>query len=274
MNNMQSEVVDAAVPVAADAWTAVGTFVVPAGVERIRKVLVSVAPDFGATADIRFAPVFRLLGSGLLEQSPHEYVGPCGNATLATSGSGAVEPNNIEYDVDIPVQTGGTIDAQINTLDEIITAGTARVGLVYDVGAPETPNSQSQYVDAALTTVADVWAAVGTLTVPRMAEGASPTKIIKVVMAMATDQAALALLRCSGHFRLSGSGLNEGGTHEFLGPASGSTAATPGVVVYDRQTVSLDIEIPVNAGGQILVEQFLDTETPTAGTAICGLMYN
>ena len=271
---MQAEVVDAAVPAAADAWTAVGTFTVPAGGERVIRVLVSVAPDFGATADIRYAPVFRLLGSGLLEQSPHEYIGPCGNATLATSGSGAVEPNNIEYEVDIPVQTGGTIDAQINTLDEVITAGTARVAFIYDVGSPEVPNCQSQYVDAALTTTADVWAAVGTITVPRMAEGASPSKIVEVIMAMATDQAALALLRCSGHFRLSGSGLNEGGTHEFLGPASGSTAATPGAIVYDRQVVRQKIEIPVNAGGQILVEQLLDTETPTAGTAIVGLRYN
>ncbi len=270
---MQSEVVDAAVPGAADAWTAVGTITVPAGVTRLRKILASIAPDFGATGTVRYAPVFRLQGSGLQEQNPHEYIGPCGNVTLATSGAGAVEPNNLEYEVDIPVATGGTIDIQVNTLDEAVTAGTVRAQLVFDTGTVGQANSQSQYVDAALTTVADTWANVGTLTVPRMEVGNSPSRIKEIIMATATDQAGLALLRCSSHFRLTGSGLAEGGSHEFLGPASGTMATTPGVLAYDKQVVRQKIEMPVNPGGQILVEQLLDTETPTAGTAIFGVMY-
>lgn len=269
----QSETGIVAVPSSADAWTDVNTFTVPAGVKRLKKVIVSIAPDFGNSGTVRFAPVFRLQGSGLLEQSPHEYIGPCGDATLATSGSGAVEPNNIEYDVDIPVQTGGTITAQVNTLDEAVTAGTVRVQLIYDDQAPGGKNSQSQYTDAAMTTTADAWATVGTITVPRMAEGKNPTKIKEVILAVATDQAALALLRTSARFRLSGSGIGEGGSHEFLGPANGSIAATPGVIVYDRQVVRHKVDIPVNPGGQILAEQLLDVETPTAGTAIVGLVY-
>lgn len=270
---MQSEVVDAAVPGAADAWTAVGSITVPAGIERLVKVLVSIAPDFGATGEIRYAPVFRMLGSGLLEQSPHELIGPCGNVSLGTIGSGNVEPNNLEYEVDIPVQTGGVIDIQVNTLDEAVTAGTVRAQLVFDTGTPEQPNSQSQYIDAALTTTPDVWAAVGTITVPRMAEGVSPSKVKEVVVAMATDQAAIALLRCSGHIRLTGAGIAEGGTHELLGPASGTMCTTDGVLNYDNQVVRHKIDIPVNPGGQILVEQLLDTETPTAGTVAVGLVY-
>lgn len=270
---MQSETAVVAVPSAADAWTNINTFTVPAGVSRLVMVVVSIAPDFGASGTVRYAPVFRLIGSGLLEQSPHEYVGPTGDATLATSGSGSVEPNNMEYEVDIAVATGGTITAQVNTLDEAVTAGTVRVALVYDTGNPTAKNSMSQYVDAAMTTTADTWATVGTITVPQSSSGNNPSKIKKIAMAIATDQAALALLRTSARFRISGSGLAEGGSHEFLGPANGSIAATPGVITYDKQTVVIDRSIPVNPGGNILVEHILDVETPTAGTAIFGVLY-
>lgn len=270
---MQSECGVVAVPGAADTWTDIDDFTVPAGVKRLTAIIVSLAPDFGATGNVRFAPVFRLEGSGLLEQSPHEYVGNFGNVTLGTIGCGCVEPNNRRYDVDIPVQTGGIITAQVNTLDEAVTAGTVRTQLIYDNEEVVQANSQSQYVDAALTAVAGAWAAVGSIIVPRMAEGKSPTKITKVIVGMATDQAAIALLRCSGRIRMSGAGIGEGGSHEILGPASGTIATTDGVYGYDRQTVECDIEIPVNAGGEIEIEQFLDVETPTAGSVAVGLMY-
>lgn len=270
---MQSECGVVAVPGAADTWTDIEDFTVPAGVKRLTGFIVSVAPDFGAAVNVRYAPVFRLEGSGLLEQSPHEYVGNFGNMSHGTIGAACVEPNNRRYDVDIPVQTGGVITAQVNTLDEAITAGTVRVQVLYDNETVKQANSQSQYIDAALTVVAGAWAAVGSIIVPRMAEGKSPTKIKKVVIGMATDQAAIALLRCSGRIRLTGAGIAEGGSHEILGPASGTVATTDGVLAYDHQTVECEIEIPINAGGEIEVEQYLDTETPTAGTVAVGLMY-
>lgn len=271
---MQSEVRTAAVPTAANTWTAVGTFTVPAGVNRLIRVLVSIAPDTGATVSINIAPVFRLTGSGLLEQNPHEYVGPCGAVVGATSGGGTLQMNNVEYGVDIPVATGGTIDAQCNSLDEFMAAGTARVQLIYDTGAVVQANSMSQYVDAAISAAAGAWTTVGTITVPMLEAGTSPKKIKEIMMAATYDNAAAALERTSSRFRVTGSGIAEGGSHEFLGPASGNVGYAAGVEAYDRAMVRQKIVIPINAGGQILVEQYLDAEFPAGGgTAIFGVMY-
>ncbi len=270
---MQSETGIVAVPIAADAWTDVNEFVVPAGVKSLIRFIGSLAPDMGAAGAVRIAPVFRLQGSGLGEQSPHEFVGPCGNAVMGGTGAGTLQLNHEEYELDIPVTVGGTIMVQVNTLDEAVTAGTVRTQLVYSDASSKAKNSQAQYIDHAMAAAADVWAEVGTITVPVMATGKNPTRIKEVIAAFATDQAALALLRCSARFRLTGSGLAEGGAHEFLGPASGTIVFTEGVLTYDRQVVRHKTEIPVNPGGQILVEQLLDVETPTDGTAILGLLY-
>jgi hypothetical protein len=270
---MQSETGVVAVPASADTWTTVNTFTVPAGVTRLVKVSVSVAPDMGATGTVRVNTVFRLIGSGLLEQSPHEYIGPAGDVVLGTSGAGVLEENNIDYDCDIPVQTGGTIQAQVITPQEAITAGTVRVQLTYDVGTPQAKNSQSQYANAAATTTADAWATVGTLTVPRMAAGNSPDHIEAVTISFAPDQAAGALLRTSCRIRLTGSGIAEGGAHEILGPANGTMFATPGVLAYSRCVTQFKVNIPVNAGGNILIEHILDSETPTAGSINVALDY-
>lgn len=269
----QSKTIVGAVPAAADVWTDVGTITVPANVSRLKRALFSLAPDFGATGTVRAAPIIRLLGSGLLEQSPHEYIAPACNAVLGVSGAGVFELNNMEYMLDIAVATGGTITVQVLTADEAITAGTIRAMLEFDEQSPESGNHQAQTINAAMTTTPDVWAAVDTVTIPRSAEGTSPTRIKKITIAGVTDQAALALLRCSQRIRFSGSGLGEGGDHEFLGVASGTMAATPGVLAYSNQIVSYDVDIPVNAGGQIEVEQIQDVETPTAGTVIIGFEY-
>ncbi|MCW4049026.1 MAG: hypothetical protein NWE89_04740 [Candidatus Bathyarchaeota archaeon] len=265
-----------AVPAAADAWVAVEEFTVPAGVKRIDKVKFSLACDFGAAmTSIRVAPVFRLQGSGLLEQSPHEYLGNFGGLTGVVIGAGTVQDDVIEYDVDIPVQTGGTIEAQVNTLDEAITAGTVRCELEFDEETPTLKNSMSQYGDAALGVVADVWAEVDTITVPRTAEGKSPTRIRELAIGVAPDQGAAAVsLRVGVRVRLSGSGIGRSGALEFLASAAGNEMLTDGILVYSNMTKLHKVNIPVNAGGQILIEQIVDVETPTAGTIAVGLLYD
>jgi len=271
---MQAHTTQVAVPAAADSWTDMTAIVVPAGVTRLVKVCVALAVDEADPAGVRFAPLVRLIGSGLMEQSPHVYVGPCGNiAAKTTSGACSAELNPVCYDVDIAVAVGGTIQAQTMTPDEAITAGTISCGLIFDTGTVKQANSMSDWVDAAMATTAGGWYTVGTLTVPQMEKGKAPTKIRMIVMAIATDQATIALLRCASRFRLSGSGLAEGGLHEFLGPHSGTGCNTAGILGYDRQTVPLEVEMTVNAGGTILVEHYLTTETPTAGTAIFGVLY-
>ena len=71
-----AEQVNVAVPAAADTWTDVGTFTVPAGVKRLKKLRFGLAPDWAVTAvSVRAAPVFRLIGSGTLEQGDHQYLG-------------------------------------------------------------------------------------------------------------------------------------------------------------------------------------------------------
>jgi hypothetical protein len=270
---MLSEGVRAAVPAAADTWTAVGTFTVPANMKRLVQIKVGIAPDMGATGTVRIAPILKISGSGLGEQDPHELIAPFGDVVLGTSGAVTLQMNEQSYDVDIPVNPGATYDCLVNTLDEAVTAGTIRCMVVYDTTERTGKNSQSQYVDAAATTTADVWTTVGTITIPKLDDAHSPTKIIEVICAVAPDQAALALLRCSAWFRLSGAGLQESGKHEFTGPANGTLCTTPGALGYDNCVIRHKVDIPINAGGQILVEHMLDTETPTAGTVAVGLRY-
>lgn len=272
---MQSESAIGAVPGAADTWTDIGVFTVPAGVKRLKGVLGSVAPDPGAIATIHGAPVIRLVGSGLLEQSPHEYIlqGFTQAITAANSGSAPVEPEIFEYLTDIAVQTGGQITAQINMLDEIPAAMTSRVSLEYDDIAPSAGNQMSQYVDAAAPGAAGAWTAVGTITIPQLQEGKNPTKIREIVCGLVADVAGNALIRQSSRFRLSGSGLKEGGLHHFLGTGAGVMWTTPGAQKYDRPIVRHAVDLPVNAGGQINVEVIHDVEISEGGTVVCGVLY-
>lgn len=272
---MQSESAIGAVPGAADTWTDINVFTVPAGVQRLMKVLGSVAPDPGALAQIHGAPVIRLIGSGLLEQSPHEYVlqGFTQSITAANSGSGPVEPEIFEYDVDIAVQTGGQITVQINMLDEVPAAMTSRVALEYDNNAPKGVNQMAQYVDSAAPAAAGAWTNVGTITIPQLKEGKSPNRIKEIVCGLVADVAGNVLIRQSARFRLSGSGLQEGGLHHFVSTGAGIMWTTPGAQAYDRAIKRHKVDLPVNAGGQINVEVIHDVEISEGGTVVLGVLY-
>jgi hypothetical protein len=250
-------------------------FVVPAGVKRLKKVRFGLAVDPGTSASsVRQAPVFRLTGSGLLEQSPHEFLGPFGGQAMVTSGGVAMENMVVEYDVDIPVQTGGIITVSVDTLDEAITAGTVMANLFYDAEAPKAANCMSQYVDAAVAGAADAWASIGTLTVPQPAAGKAPTKIRAICIGVALDQGTSAIsLRTAPRVRLTGSGVGEGGAHEYIGPTATSNEVTAGAIFYSNMTAVIYVDVPVNAGGSIVVEQRFDSEIPTGGTIAVGLLY-
>lgn len=269
---------DAAVPTAADAWTSVGTDTVPVGVQRIKKIVIGLAPDWGLTAgSVRMAPIIRLQGSGLQEQNPHEFVGKFGGHAEVTTGGISMQDLMVEYDVDIPVQTGGIVEVDCNTLDEAVTAGSVIVNIIYDDQAPKTQNSMAQYVDAAVTGTADIWAALGTITIPRADEAKDPKKIKGLVIAVALDQGTSAVsLRTAPIVRLSGAGIKGSGKHEYYGKlhSQGEIGTTPSQgIVQDGGYYMHTVEIEVNAGGQIVVEQQFVTEVPTGGTIAVGLLY-
>lgn len=273
---MMSHTVTAVAPVAADTWTAVGTITVPAGAKSLKKVAFGISHDAGvAAALIHWAPVFRMIGSGLLEQSPHEYVGNGDDIALiaATAGQAIANSKPIQYDVDIPVAVGGTIDIQTNALDEI-PLGQVTAMLVFSPEPAAGKNSMSQYVDAAIPAAADAWTAVGTITIPQSKEGASPTKIKEIVCGFIPDIAATAVSeRVATRFRLTGSGLAEGGSHELIGSMAGCGNVVTGPGVYSDMLVRYKYDIPVNAGGQILVETIHETELCDGGTSVFGVLY-
>lgn len=273
---MQSMTVVAAAPTAADAWTAVGSITVPAGAKSIKKVKVGATSDAGtAAATTHFAPVIRLLGSGLEEQSPHEYIAPGSNIPLiaATAGYAIAESNFIEYDVDIPVSVGGVIDVQSIALDEVQT-GDVSVELDFSGEAAAGKNSMAQYVDAAIGAV-NTWVNVGTITIPQPKAGGEPKEIKEIICGIVPDVAATAVSEMVvSRFRISGAGIAEGGTHEYLGNQAGNGCVVTGPGVYQNCIVRHKLPIPVNAGGQILVEQRIETEVPDGGTAVFGVLYN
>lgn len=273
MKLTQSETAVGAVPGAADTWTDINDFVVPAGVKRLVRVKGGVAPDVGAGVLIHVAPVIRLLGSGLLEQSPHEYVMQGFDVAFATSGAVGIEPDMFEYDVDIPVQTGGQITVQINCINEIPAAMTSRIMLEYDAATSAGKNQMSQYVESDQPGAADVWAEVGTITIPQLEAGKTPERIREIVCGIVSDTDATMLVRNSNRFRFTGSGLKEGGLHEFLGSESGDMFTTPGAVAKVAPIVRHKTDLMVNAGGQILVECISDVEALVDGTAVCGVLY-
>jgi hypothetical protein len=271
-----SHTVTAIAPVAADSWTAVGTITVPAGAKSLKIVGINYAVDPGTAAVLlHSAPVVRLIGSGLVEQSPHSYVGPGVDAAsvAATAGYNTSQPKTKIYDVDIGVSVGGTIDVQVNSLDEVV-AGQCAVMLGFSPDAPKGLNSMSDYVDAPIPAAADAWTTVGTLTVPQAKEGASPKRIKKVICEFVPDVAATAVSeRASTRFRISGAGVAEPGLHEFLGPGLGGYSVVTGPGLYDQCDTTYDVDIPVNAGGTILVETIHDTELMDGGTSVFGVLY-
>lgn len=271
----QSEVGLVAVPAAADSFTSVNVFTVPAGVKRLKKLRLSCVPDLTlASVSVRVAPIFRLIGSGMLEQSPHQFVGMFGGVFGLTDGGYSSNEWTMEYEVEIPVTTGGNIDVQVNTLDEAITAGSVTANLFYDNIEPQASNSMADTVDAAGTTTATAFATVGTFTVPKSTAGNDPKRIKAVIIGIAVDQGIAAFsLRLSSRIRLSGSGLAEGGQHDIAGPSGDY-----GIVVIGGQfawlcTKKIMNDIPVNPGGPILVEHQFDVETPTASTVCVGILY-
>jgi len=270
---------DAAVPTAADAWTTVGSDTVPVGVTRIKKLMIGLAPDWGLTAgSVRMAPIIRLQGSGLQEQNPHEYVGKFGGHAEVTTGGISMQDLEVVYDVDIPVQSGGVVEVDCNTLDEAVTAGSVIVNIIYDDKAPVQTNSMSQYADAAVATAADAWAALGTITIPRADEGKDPKRIRGIVIAVALDQGTSAVsLRTVPMIRISGAGIKGSGKHEYFGKlhSQGEIGTTPSQGIVQDGGYKMHItDIEVNAGGQIVIEQQFVTEVPTGGTIAVGILYD
>lgn len=273
---MMSHTATAVAPTAADAWTAVGTITVPAGAQSLKGVGFGYTHDAGtAAAAVHSAPVFRLLGSGLLEQSPHEFVGNGDDIALiaATAGYAIANDKPIMYGVDIPVAVGGTIDVQCNSLDEVAT-GQVTAMLLFSSEPAGGKNSMSQYVDAAIPSAADAWSTVGTITVPQAKEGAQPGRIKEIVCAFIPDVAATAVSeRVATRFRMTGSGLAEGGNHEYIGSCAGNGCVVTGPGIYDDMLVRYKVDVPVNPGGQILVETIHETELADGGTSVFGVLY-
>ena len=183
----------------------------------------------------------------------------------------------MEYEVDIPVQTGGTYTADVNTLDEAVTAGSVMINVLYDDKVAVAKNSMSQFVDAAGTTTADAFAALGTFTIPKLDPAKDPTKIVEVVIGVALDQGTSAIsLRTAPIIRLTQSGIKGSGLHDYVGPlaTSAHNGTTPSQgVAQDNGTIRIETDIDINAGGQIVAEQQFRVETPTASTVAVGLVY-
>jgi hypothetical protein len=273
---MQSESVYAAAPAAANTWTLVGNITVPAGAATLRKVKIGTAPDPGvAAATLHLAPVYRLTGSGIAEQSPHIFVAQGADCVLvaATTSLVAAQPAVMIYDVDIPVQTGGIITVEEMSIAEAVP-GSNRCELVFDSAAPSGKNGMCDYVSHVMVTAADSWQTVGTLTVPQVGSGKSPTRIKRVDCGFVNDNlGAVTSLRTSSRFRLTGSGINEGGLHHFLGNQNSGSNVVTGSGMYDSMIVTHLCDIPVNPGGNILVETILDTELTDGGDSIFGVQY-
>lgn len=273
----QSESAVAAVPGAADSWTSLNAFTVPAGVRRLKRVKVGQAPDPGALAQMHVTPLVRLTGSGLLEQNPHIFAAQAIDLSIVAGGSGGgvVEPEVWAYEVDIPVATGGVIQVDFICLSEVPAAMTMRCELDYDAVDPTATNQMSDAVSTStLPGAADAWATVGTLTVPQVLPEKSPKRIREIVCGLNPDEAGNTLIRGSTRFRLSGAGIAEGGLHHLLGSQKGVMWTTPGAQAVGRALVRhKDVDIPVNPGGQILVEMITDVELPAAGTYVFAVLY-
>lgn len=272
---MQSDSVQAATG-AANVWIATGNIVVPAGVVSLKQVVVGVAPDPGfAAATIHLVPVFRLLGSGLLEQNPHQYVAQgVDKATIAAGLVGIYpEPALQTFDVDIPVQTGGVIEVQHMNIAEAFP-GIARCELVFSAEAAAAGNNMSDYVTAVAPAAAAAWIAVGNLTVPTLGAGASPKRIKRIDCGLVPDGVAAigTSIMVSSRFRMTGSGIAEGGNHHYLGNQNVQACVVAGEGYSDRCIVTHMVDVPVNAGGIILIEQINDGDIQP-GDSVFGVQY-
>jgi len=272
---MQSETVTAASG-AANVWTAVGIIVVPAGVASMKKVKVGFAPDPGVAAvTIHTAPVFRLTGSGILEQNPHMYLAQAVDCVLiaATTALVAAEPAVQVYDTDIPIQTGGQIVIESMCIAETIP-GSMRAELVFSPDAAAGGNNMSDYVTAVMPAAAATWTGVGTFTVPQLGANNSPKRIKRIDCGFVNDNlAAVTSLRTSSRFRLTGSGVAEGGNHHFLGNQNSGSNVVTGSGMFCSMIVTHLCDVPVNPGGQILVETILDVELTDGGDSVFGVQY-
>lgn len=272
-----SSTVIVAVPTAADSWTQVGTITIPQGMKRIEKIQIGLSPDNGTTLlSVRNAPVVRLLGDGLVEQTPHEYLGAFGGMSGVVNGGTSQEGLDNEHMTDIPVSVGGTLEVQVKTLDEAITAGTVTVTVFFDEKAPTSSNSMSQIVEAAGDTTADRWTNIGTIRIPKPEDAKAPKKIIMLTVACAVDQGtSAAVLRGTPRYRITGDGLVGSGTREFAGVPFQTigVAAVAGGAPLSNLTKQIKVDIECNAGGSILVEQRFDVETPTASTMAAAVAY-
>lgn len=270
---MQSETLAVTVTPVADAWNTIGTFNVPAGVKRLIRVKFGLVADIAAATTARFVPVYRLMGSGLSEQSPHEYVGGAGGISGIAANSPQLTLDLESYEVDIPVMTGGQFLAQFNMIDEGAIPVVAKCEVAYDNAESVQKNSMSQYTDAVQPVAANTWVAVGNITIPQLKAGDSPIRIREIVMAHGIDIATTGLLIGSLRVRLSGSGIAEGGSHEFIGACQGAGVYAAFGAAYEHGTVRQMVDIPVNPGGTVLVEQLIDSDVPTAGSVAVGLHY-
>lgn len=272
---MQSESISAPSG-ALNVWVAVGNIQVPAGAQSLKKVKVVLAPDPGvAVAAPHTAPVFRLTGSGLLEQNPHIYLGQASDCVLIAAATTLVsqEPAVQIYETDIPVQTGGVIVVESMCVTEAFV-GSMNCELVFGSEAAQAGNNMSDFVTAVMPAAFGVWAPVGVITVPQLGAGNSPKKIKRVDCGFVNDSAGgVTSLRCSVRFRLTGSGVAEGGLHHFLGNVNSSSGVAASTGGHDRMIIRHDCDVPVNAGGQITVEAIFDVELPDAGDMIFGVQY-
>jgi hypothetical protein len=270
---MQTETVALNATPTADTWTTVGTFNVPAGVKKLNRIKFGVTLDAPAATISRVLPVWRIMGSGLAEQSPHEFVSSSGGVLGIAANVAALSLEPQSYDVEIPVMTGGQFLVQVNFIDEGAVPMTAKCEVSYDNIEATRKNSMSQYVDSVQPTAADAWQTVGTITVPQLVAGSSPSKIREIAMAHAIDLAVTGLLRASSRFRLSGSGIAEGGSHEYIGASQGAGVHAAYAEAFHMGTVRQKTDVPVNPGGTILIEGLIDSDIPTAGSMAVGLLY-
>lgn len=272
---MQSESISAASG-ALNVWVAVGNIQVPAGAASLKKVKVVLAPDPGvAAAAPHTIPVFRLTGSGLLEQSPHIYLGQPIDVVLIAAATTlvSIEPAVNIYECDIPVQVGGQIVVESMCVTEAFV-GSMNAELVFDSAQAGSGNCMSDMVTAVMPAAPAVWAQVGVLQVPQLGTGNSPKRIKRVDCGFANDSAGgVTSLRCSIRFRITGSGVAEGGLHHFLGTANSSSGVAASTGGHDRMLIKHECDIPVNAGGQVVVEAIFDVELPDAGDMVFGVQY-
>lgn len=277
MNSITSTV---AVPSSADSPTAFPNIRVPAGAKRINRITFALTPDPGTSAtSIRCAPIFDLIGSGLGEQSPHEFLGSFGGWAMVTDGAYSLWGGQQTYETDLPVAVGSDITPRVNTLDEAVTAGTCTVQIEFDDVTPrQNSNTMSAQVNVAGDTTADRWTLVDNLTIPVAPEGRQPSKIVEVGIGLAIDSGTSAIsLRNALRVQLTGAGLKGGSAAiELLGQNGAFNQVTAGASGLLQYTKRIDVSktpIYVNPGGVVKVEHRFDVETPTASTVCVGFIF-